>query len=197
MTESTTPTTIAGVLTPMPANKNRLILLLIALICLLPLLAALFFRFVSPPAIGKLAGVPLDPKPFAFAAIVRADGKPVVHPEVSDQWLVLVASSGACDKTCEDTLYLTRQARTAQGKNMSRVQRLWLVTDSVTPDKALLDQHPDLVVVKTVDSQALAAQISSTPAIHLIDRRGFLVFRYPVDTDPKTFIQELGKLVKF
>jgi hypothetical protein len=33
--------------------------------------------------------------------------------------------------------------------------------------------------------------------INLVDRRGLLVFRYADDPEPKAFIRELGKLIKF
>jgi hypothetical protein len=64
---------------------------------------------------------------------------------------------GACDARCQHTLYLTRQARTAQGRNMARVDRLWLVTDATTPAASLLSEHPDLTVVRATNAKLLQA----------------------------------------
>ena len=135
-----------------------MILLAIVAVGVLPLLGALYFRYVSPPAVKATAGRPLDPPlPLAFEFLQRSDGTPLQHPEVSGTWLVIFAAPGACDARCQHTLYLTRQARTAQGRNMARVDRLWLVTDATTPTASLLSEHPDLTVVKATDGKVLQA----------------------------------------
>ena len=128
----------------------------------------------------------------------RRDGGVLEHPEVSGKWLAIFAAPGVCDERCRHTLYLTRQARTAQGRNMARLERLWLITDGTTPAAELLAAHPDLVLVKASDAQLLALLGGAEGRkINLVDRRGFLVFRYPDDAEPKGFIRELGKLIKF
>lgn len=133
---------------------------------------------------------------FPYAALRRMDGQPMAHPEVSDHWLVVHAGSGACDSICRDALYLTRQARTAQGRNMDRIQRVWIIVDGTAPAADLLALHPDLLLLEATDRAAVAPFIRGAP-IHLVDRRGFVVFRYAPSSDPLAFIRELGKLVKF
>ncbi|MBP9804089.1 MAG: hypothetical protein KBE22_04185 [Candidatus Accumulibacter sp.] len=180
-------------------RKGRLTLLAIVVVCVLPLLGALYFRYVSPPAVKATEGRPLAPPvPLAFDTLERLDGAPLEHPEVSGTWLVIFAAPGACDARCLHTLYLTRQARTAQGRNMARVNRLWVVTDATTPTASLLSEHPDLTVVKARDA-SLMQLLGGTESrdINLVDRRGLVVFRYPDDPEPKAFIRELGKLIKF
>lgn len=186
---------------PRPALqlKGRLILLAIVAIGVLPLLGALYFRYVSPPAVKATAGRPLDPPvALAFEFLQRPDGTRLEHPEVSGTWLVVFAAPGACDARCQHTLYLTRQARTAQGRNMARVDRLWVITDATMPPASLLSEHPDLIVVKATNAKLLQA-LGGTESryINLVDRRGLVVFRYPDDPEPKAFIGELGKLIKF
>lgn len=178
--------------------KGRLIVLAIVAIGILPLLAALYFRYVSPPSVKAIAGQPVDPVALPFELLQRLDGSPLEHPEVSGKWLVIFAAPGACDQRCQHTLYLTRQARTAQGRNMTRIDRLWLITDSTRPAEGLLAAHPDLVLVKATDGKVLRLLGGSESRhINLVDRRGLLVFRYPDDPEPKAFIGELGKLIKF
>ncbi len=178
-------------------NRGRLTLLAIVAIGALPLLVALYFRYLSPPEIKATVGLPLDPVPLPFEFLQRSDGTPLEHPQVSGKWLVIFAAPGACDSRCQHTLYLTRQARTAQGRNMERVDRLWLITDATTPAADLLAVHPDLVVVKATDSHLLdVLGGSESRHINLVDRRGLVVFRYPDAPDPKAFISELGKLIK-
>ncbi|MDP1611682.1 MAG: hypothetical protein Q8M11_11540 [Sulfuritalea sp.] len=177
-------------------RSGRWVLPAIALVCVLPLLAALYFRFVSPPEPAALVGQALEPAAFPFVAVQRLDGQPLAHPEVAERWMVVHAGSGACDSGCRNALYLTRQARTAQGRNMERIQRVWIVTDAAQPAADLLALHPDLLLLNAVDRRAMDT-FAAAGVIHLVDRRGFVVFRYAPAVEPKAFILELGKLVKF
>jgi len=182
---------------PIPIRRSgRWALIAIAMVCVLPLLAALYFRFLSPPAATTLVGQALEPAVFPYAAVQRLDGRPLDHPEVGERWMVVHAGSGACDSICRQALYLTRQARTAQGRNMERIQRVWIIADATPPAADLLALHPDLLLLRTVDGRAIE-KLSAAGAIHLVDRRGFVVFRYSPTIEPKAFIRELGKLVKF
>lgn len=184
--------------TPHGQLKGRLIMLAIVAIGVLPLLAALYFRYVSPPEVKATTGQPLEPVRLPFELLQRADGGALEHPEVSGKWLVIFAAPGSCDGRCQHALYLTRQARTAQGRNMARVDRLWLVTDATLPTKDLLAAHPDLVLVRATDGKVLQLLGGGKRRyINLVDRRGLLVFRYSDDPEPKAFIRELGKLIKF
>ncbi len=179
-------------------RKGRLVILAIVAIGVLPLLAALYFRYVSPPEVKATVGQPLDPVPLPFALLQRMDGVAMEHPEVGGKWLVIYAAPGGCDERCQHALYLTRQARTAQGRNMARLDRLWLITDTTMPAPGLMAAHPDLLLVKATDAKVLQLLGGSESRyINLVDRRGLLVFRYSDDPEPKAFIRELGKLIKF
>jgi hypothetical protein len=187
-----------SVVAPRRPLSGRLILLAILAIGMFPLLAALYFRYVSPPEVKAIAGQPLDPVRLPFELLQRADGALLEHPEVSGKWLLILAAPGTCDDRCQHTLYLTRQARTAQGRNMARLDRFWLVTDASTPAPGLMSAHPDLVVIKATDGKVLQLLGGADSRyINLVDRRGLLVLRYSDDPEPKAFIRELGKLIKF
>ena len=191
------PAPATAVATFSSRTRGKLILLAIFAIGAFPLLGALYFRYVSPPEITATVGVPLGPVPLPFEFLQRPDGEPLAHPAVSDKWMVIFAAPGACDARCQHTLYLTRQARTAQGRNMERIDRLWVITDTTTPAAGLLEAHPDLILVKATDARLLDVLGGSDGRqINLVDRRGLVVFRYSDDPDPKAFIRELGKLVK-
>ena len=178
--------------------KGRLILLAIVAVGVLPLLSALYFRYVSPPEVIATVGQPLEPVRLPFELLQRADGAKLEHPEVSGKWLVILAAPGNCDERCQHALYLTRQARTAQGRNIARIDRLWLVTDAVMPGSELMAAHPDLILIRATDGKVLQLLGGEERRyINLVDRRGLLVFRYSDDADPKAFIRELGKLIKF
>ncbi len=196
--ETANPPLVIPAAAPRGHLKGRLVVLAIVVIGVLPLLAALYFRYVSPPEVKATVGQPLDPVRLPFELLRRADGAMLEHTEVSGKWLVILAAPGACDERCQHALYLTRQARTAQGRNMARIDRLWLITDAVVPAADLMAAHPDLVVIKATDGKVLQFLGGSERRyINLVDRRGLLVFRYADDPEPKAFIRELGKLIKF
>lgn len=179
-------------------RRGRLTLLAIVAVCVLPLLAALYFRYVSPPELKASEGQALTPVALPFEFLRQLDGTALAHPEVSGKWLLIFAAPGSCDARCQHTLYLTRQARTAQGRNIARLDRLWLLTDGTTPAPELLAAHPDLLLAKASDDKVLQLLGGADSRyINLIDRRGLVVFRYADDPDPKAFIGELGKLIKF
>lgn len=179
-------------------RNGRWIVLAIVALGMLPLVAALYFRYVSPPQVRATEGQALEPVPLPFQLLRRWDGAALEHPEVSGKWLVIFAAPGGCDARCQHTLYLTRQARTAQGRNMTRIDRLWLVSDGNAPAAELMAAHPDLVLIKATDAKLLQLLGGSeSRQINLVDRRGMLVFRYADDAEPKAFIRELGKLIKF
>ena len=183
--------------TPSGRAKARLTLLSVVAMCALPLLVALYFRYVSPPEVAATVGVPLDPVPLPFELLQLSDGARLAHAAVGEKWLVIFAAPGACDARCQQTLYLTRQARTAQGRNMDRIDRVWVITDGAVPPVGLLAAHPDLLVARATDRKLLdVLGGSESRHINLVDRRGLVVFRYSDSPEPKAFIRELGKLVR-
>jgi hypothetical protein len=181
-------------------NRGQRTLLIIAAVCVLPLVAALAFRFVwAPPMVASL-GEQLPPQAFAYDKLVGRDGQPLSHDEVADRWLIVYAAPGQCDAACRQTLYLTRQSRTAQGKASVRVGRLWVITDATVPEPALLAAHPDLQLARMAhagDLSELGGQGQAGRHLLLVDRRGQMVMRYSDNPEPMKFIKELGRLIKF
>lgn len=181
-------------------GSNQRILLLIAAVCLLPLLAAVLLRlFWTPPQRASL-GELLPPQALAYDRLIGTDGRPLPHDQVADRWLIVYASPGQCDAACQQTLYLTRQSRTAQGKASLRLGRLWVLTDAAQPDPAVLAAHPDVQLARLAHAGALPELGGVDPAprhLFLVDRRGQIVMRYSDHPEPMAFIKELGRLIKF
>jgi len=125
----------------------------------------------------------------------------MAHPAVSDQWLVVQIEVGKCLADCRDALYLTRQARLALGRNMYRVQRILVVKNAFLTPVDLLPSHPDLHLIHATNEDLAplfgSDSLSQSPRIFLVDRRGFVVFRYEATVSPASFIRELGRLVVF
>ena len=95
-------------------------LALLALFFLLPVGASylIWWLDLAPGTTGNY-GTLLRPQQVALPAAGELKGK----------WVLVQFDGGACDAGCERKLYFMRQVRRAQGKEMQRMARLWLLTD--------------------------------------------------------------------
>jgi cytochrome oxidase Cu insertion factor (SCO1/SenC/PrrC family) len=116
------------------------------------------------------------------------------------KWVLVQFDSGACSAACERKLYFMRQVRRAQGREMERVARLWLLTDSVQPAPALLQAIEGTVVAPRggIDAAngAFPAEGSVTDHLYLVDPLGNLMMRFPRDPDPARVIKDLRRLLR-
>lgn len=128
-------------------------------------------------------------------AATLGDGAALRIDAPSGVWRVVVVAEVACDATCARQLYATRQARTIQGRERERVQRIWLATGSAAPSQALLAEHPDLVVARTTSEQ-VALLPRGPRSIYLIDPLANQVLAWPADPDIKATAADLARLLK-
>jgi len=80
------------------------------------------------------------------------------------KWSLVYAGDGACDTACRQALYVARQTRLALGTDMSRLERVFLVTGDCCARSFLAREHPDLAVL---DASGPAAQ----PLLRELDTR--------------------------
>ena len=179
---------------PEARAKGRRTLLLLALVVIAPVIASYsayyFFPREQRTNYGELLATPAP----ALAG-TRADGQPFALAQLKGKWVLAAGAPGACDAACTGALHATRQARTIQGREMERVQRVWLVTDDGVPDPALLAQHPDMLVVHVPRSTA-AALPAGAARIYLIDPLGNLVLAFPADPDIRKVAKDIERVLK-
>lgn len=169
-------------------KRGRLKLLLLAAIFALPAVASwVVWRFDLAAGSPGNYGTLLAPRPLAAAPLAALRGK----------WVLVQLDGGACDARCERKLYLMRQARRAQGREMERVGRLWLVTDGTAPRAELLEAIPGTVVAPAGTARSeFPAEGSSAEHVYLVDPLGNLMMRFPRDPDPMRVIKDLQRLLK-
>jgi hypothetical protein len=164
--------------------KNKV--LLIGLVCAAPLVFGTL-AYVYKWDVGSAAnyGELIPPRPLSGPPFDRLRGK----------WLLIAVDSAACDAWCEKKLYYLRQLRRAQGKDMDRVERLWLLTDDGKPRAELLPAIEGTVIERAPKMDALPGK----PADHLyvVDPFGNLMMLYPRDPDPSKMLKDLQRLMKF
>ena len=158
-------------------------LLLIALICAAPLVlgtAAYVLRWVpgQPSNYGDL----LTPRPVSGLEALRG------------RWLLVTFDAAACNAYCERKLYLMRQVRRAQGKDMDRVERVWVVADGADPRREILPgiEGTRLLNISARDFPGLALD-----HIYIVDPFGNVMLRFPRDPDPSKMIRDLQRLLKY
>ncbi len=173
-------------------GRSRVQLALIALVFLGPLaVAAWLYSQGSSPTGRTNHGALLEP------IVSVSESLPGV-PERS--WVLLYRNPGACDDTCQDALYTARQARLMLGKEMDRVQRVFLHGDSPPDTVFLADEHPGLI---TIEDSALDALLDNKkpaelPAggYYLVDPLGNLVMYFRPDLDPSDMVDDIKHLLK-
>jgi len=170
-------------------RRGRLKLVLLAAFFLLPVGASwVVWKFDLASGVSGNYGTLLPPHPVALPQVAALKGK----------WVLVQFDSGACAAACERKHYFMRQVRRAQGREMDRVERLWLLTDAVQPSPALLAAIEGTVVAR--EGAALAASFPAeravTEHIFLVDPLGNLMMRFPPDPDPTRVIKDLKHLLK-
>ncbi|MGH8161667.1 MAG: SCO family protein [Gammaproteobacteria bacterium] len=117
-------------------------------------------------------------------------------------WTMVYVGSPSCDAICREALYVTRQIRLGMGRDIQRVQRLYIVRgDHVNQPKALRRKHPDLTVALAPGpaGRHFAAQFTDAAggdSIYLVDPNGLLMMTYPVKAKPLGLLKDLRHLLK-
>lgn len=163
--------------------RNKLVW--VALVCAAPVVlgtAAYLLRWTpgTPSNYGEL----LPPKPVVGLEPLRG------------KWVLVMFDAATCDAHCEQKLHYMRQVRRAQGKDMGRVERLWVITDAAKPRVEILPGIEDMLIS---DERGLAAAFTGPVVehIYLVDPLGNLMMRFPRDPDPSKMIKDLQRLLRY
>jgi hypothetical protein len=177
------------------ARTGKRTLLMIAAAVIAPVALSYGIYYLSPRGTFTNYGELLPTQPAPAVNGTRADGSPFRLAQAQGRWTIVVASGGTCDALCVQKLYATRQARTMQGRERERIERLWLVPDGVRPDPNVLTEHPDVVVIRTTPKD-VAALPRGADAIYLIDPLGNQVLAWPREPDVKALSRDLTRLLR-
>lgn len=181
-------------------RKGRIKLVLLGTVLSLPVVAAYLLYFFGPPVDGTVNyGDLLEPVALPDPELRLLDGRGFRLSDLKGRWVMLQAGAGACDEGCRARLYAMRQVRKIQGKEMHRIERVWLVTDGSEPDAALVSDYEGTWVVtggaRTI-LEALPAADAAVEHIFIIDPLGNLMLRFPRNADPNRMKKDVGRLLK-
>jgi cytochrome oxidase Cu insertion factor (SCO1/SenC/PrrC family) len=142
-------------------------------------------ELIPPVPLAQLSA----PGDAALADLARLKGR----------WVLVTVDGGACDDYCQRKLWVIRQLRLTQGKEMERIERAWLVDDDATPSPALEQEYAGTARIAARGSAVLGAlPAAGTPRHHvyLIDPLGNVMLRYPRDADPSRIKKDVTRLLK-
>ena len=183
--------------------RGRWKLLVVILVCAAPMILSYLMYYVVKPEGRTNYGDILDPRqyPMPELAMTDLDGKPSALKGFEGKWIMLNVDGGACDETCNRQLYEMRQLRTAQGKEMDRIERVWLITDDApVPEQVKADYegtHMLRVAPETLQAWLPVEQGASiADHMYMIDPRSNLMMRWPKDADPSRVKRDIGKLLR-
>lgn len=173
------------------ALSGRLKLLAILMACSLPVLVAYFVFYVVRPqgeaSFGELV-TPVRPVPDVQGT--GLDGVTLPLPSLKAQWLLVKVDGGACVKDCQKQLIVLRQFRLMLGKDMNRIDWLWLINDQAAVDAKLTAslQHDSATVLR-VDADTLKTWLPAPTGklqqdyIFVVDPMGNTMMRFPSQID--------------
>ncbi len=178
-------------------------LFIVLAICAAPLILSYFFYYVIKPEGRTNYGDLIDPRayPIPELGIQQLDGKPALLEQFAGKWILFQVDQAACAKPCTDKLYYMRQLRLTQGKEMDRIERVWLITDDAPLDTALMKQYDGTRLLR-VDAKKLAAWLpvkdgtQAADHLYMIDPLGNLMMRFPKDPDANKIKKDITRLLK-
>jgi hypothetical protein len=170
---------------------------LLALLFLLPLVIAMWLYYggrVLQPEGQTNHGAILEPIVNLGEALPNSRASALAD----GRWLLVYANSGECKTGCRDALYRLRQSRLMLGKDMSRVQRIFL-HGPAAPDTVFLEQHPGLLLVEDREWSRLLAErkpLHLAPGgFFLVDPLGNLVMYFAPDIVPGDMVDDIEHLL--
>jgi hypothetical protein len=185
-------------------QSGRWKLLLVIAVCAAPLIASYLTYYVIKPQGRTNYGALLDPRAYPIPpalGITALDGKPAGLAAFKGKWIMLQSGVAECLEPCRKQLFAMRQLRLMQGKEMERIERVWLITDSAPLDTVLMREFDGTRMLRVAPAALagwlpVAAGGQAADHIYLIDPLGNLMMRFPKDADPGKVKKDLAKLLK-
>lgn len=172
-------------------------------VCAAPMIASYFAYYVVKPAGRTNYGDLIDPRNYPMPALgsTSLDGAPVPLENFKGKWLMLQVESGECAAACQKKLLEMRQLRLMQGKDMDRIERVWLITDNKPLETILMREYDGTRMLRVNADKVRSwlpvdAGTSVSDHLYLVDPLGNLMMRFPRDADPNRIKKDLTKLLK-
>lgn len=185
-------------------SRNLRTLAVLAGLFLLPLLVSFWAYYATDwrPAAHVNHGELVSPaRPLPRVDLPRIEGNLPVADLFKRKWTLVYLGGGNCDAACRNALYFMRQTRLGLNNEMTRVERVFLVTGNCCDREFLGTEHAGLNVFDASGQAAsvLLARFPSTDrenSLFIVDPLGNLMMRYDDRLNPKGLLEDLKKLLR-
>jgi hypothetical protein len=191
--------------------RNLRTLALLAALFLLPLVMAFCTYYGTDwrPSAHVNHGQLISPaRPLPAAALPRismetgaSGASPATATPFHGRWSLVYVGGGDCDRACREALYVMRQTRLGLNADMTRVERVFLVSHDCCNRAYLAREHAGLAVLdaSAPSQESLLALFPHQGREHLlfvVDPLGNLMMSYAVRDDPRGLLEDLKKLLR-
>lgn len=195
----------------MEANKksNRRTLIIVLLLFFLPSVAAtlLYTSGWRPQGMVNNGELISPVKPIVNIHLQSIDGKAVEFSDLRGKWTMVYFDSSACSEACMKQIFFMRQIHLSKGKDMDRIQRVMILSDSKEIESLgkKLIEYPQMKVLKG-DKTTLSLLLNTFEIdevgdpqrnIYLVDPLGNLMMRYKPGVEPAGMRKDLERLLKY
>ena len=189
--------------------RNRLMILLIAMISILPFGFAWYLakhtEMIKNQPKANYGHLITPARPIDYAELLQTPiSAAETLPEIKGHWIMLqVASGPVCNETCKATAGKTVRMRLMLNKELSRVRRLLLVPGEADAAsmKEIAEHDPTLLVAGLSDGlrqrleEAVGAPLSEGGLI-LLDPFANVMMWYEPGFDPYGVLRDLKRLLR-
>jgi hypothetical protein len=183
---------------PSERRRGRWTALALFALAAVPVVLAFLAYFFWSPQKGLNYGELIEPVPLPDVQLRAPGGETFLLSGLRGKWILIQLGSGSCAEDCVKRHFVMRQVRLMQGREMDRIERLWLIMDDVAPDPWILRAYEGVRV-----GRGAAALLPKFPArgdpqdhIFLVDPLGNLMLRFPGESDPQGIRKDLARLLK-
>ena len=180
-------------------RSGRIKMAAIAALCLAPFAAASIAYYYWQPQGGMNYGELIPARALIDPPLRHLDQRAFRLSELKGKWILLQLDEADCAAACKAKLYNMRQVRLAQGREMERIERVWLILDEAPLETQLLREYDGTRLLRASGSPLLREFPPSGGVrdhIYLIDPLGNLMLRFPEDADPHKMHKDLMRLLR-
>jgi len=154
-------------------------------------------RLIDPPR--PLPAVALPRVSLDAGDAVAAGALAGTGTRLRNRWSLVYVGGGDCEAACRQALYVMRQTRVGLNNDMTRVERVFLVSRACCDRSFLAREHPGLEVLdaSVPAAQPLLAQFPAERAhtLFVVDPLGNLMMSYDARANPRGLLEDLKKLL--
>ena len=164
-----------------------------------PATKTLIAYYYWQPQGGMNYGELIRARPLSDPPLRHLDQRAFRLSEFRGKWILLQLDQADCAAACQAKLYDMRQVRLAQGREMERVERVWLILDEAPLQRLLMREYDGTRMLRAAGSPLLAEfppAGSARDHIYVIDPHGNLMLRFPKDADPRKMNKDLARLLR-